>query len=161
MQSGAETDDMEYFASDSFVYHCMLLGLDADDILQVIVRKRLIVKKEGTNHTYETMLQDEGTIRWLHDIEGYSQVSLGTMYNVSYITIRKLLNGDYAAKIAFNEKRGDIIRDYLDGVPTKELMFMYDVSESSLYRVLKDVKKRSKTKSGLYESMASEKGLYE
>ncbi len=42
MRSGVMDKDIDYFASDTFVCHCSLLGLNADDILQAIVQRKLM-----------------------------------------------------------------------------------------------------------------------
>ncbi len=143
MKSAGDENDFDYFASDEFNYHCILLGLDADDILQTIVRKRLVLKKVKTSHSLKTIAAEEDCIRWLHEVEGFSYRVLGEMYNVSHRTIGKLLKGVYSPKIAFKGKQEEIIQDYLYGVPINVLASLYEVSETSIYRALKGVDKRN------------------
>lgn len=161
MQSAGDENDLDYFGSSAFSYHCMLIGLDADDILQTIVRKRLLSKKVTTHHNYKTIVDEEDKIRWMYEMEGVSQGALAEMYNVSPPTIRKLLSGAYAPKIAFNGLQDQIIEDYLFGIPTKELMHMYNLSETSLYRALENTPKiHSRGRPSRTVSLEDETPLY-
>ncbi len=136
MKSAAEDNDLDYFGSNAFKYHCILLGLDNELILETIVKKRLLRPKPKTNYSYKTVAQAEDRIRWLHDIEGLSHVAIGEIYNVSHRTIRKVLEGFYAPKIAFKGKQQEIIQDYSYGVPVREISKLYGLSESNVYRAL-------------------------
>ncbi len=144
MKSAGDENDLDYFGSNAFTYHCMLLGLDDEEILETIVRKRLLSKKITTRHNYKTITEDEDKIRWLYEVEGVSQRVIAEMYNVSCPTIRKLLYGGYSPKIAFNGQQEEIIADYMCGVPTPQLLKLYNLSETSLYRALEGIPKTHK-----------------
>jgi len=141
MQSAADLNDMLYFTGHAFKYHCFLLGLDADTMLEMIVRKKLLAKEVTKRYTYQTILEEEDNIINQHELEGIPIDVLATMYNVGSGTIRKILNGTYAPVIAFNGQQFSIVKDYLAGKTKEQLMEDYNMAESTIYRALQGVDK--------------------
>ncbi len=89
MHSGAMEKDRDYFASENFEYHCALLGLDADEILEQIVRKNLLAK---CNNKITGLKKYKDVIKFQFNIEGYSYRELSIKYGVSTRTIGRLIN---------------------------------------------------------------------
>jgi len=141
MDSAAREQDLEYFASKTFAYHCYLLGLDSLELLEIIISKSLIKNRIRTNYNYKTINQESETIKKLYD-EGESKNSLALRYNVSTQIIDKVLDGDYRPLIPFNGKLDDIIRDYEAGYSIGQLVMKYKLSTTTIYRAIATANKK-------------------
>ncbi len=87
MQSAASSKDADYFGSENFTYHCAILGLDAEDMLEKIARKKLL---EQNVYKIDAIKKYKDVIKFQHQVEGYSYAELGIKYNVCTKTIRNL-----------------------------------------------------------------------
>lgn len=146
MKSAGDENDLEYFASPSFTYHCTVLGLDDEAILESIVRKSLLTPAMKSRHNYQTIVDEYDEIIRLYVEEGLSQKDLATMYNISAPTMRKVLKGTFTPRIAFNGKQNDIINDYLYGISVTELASLYNLKRTNIYKAIEGVPKRSRRK---------------
>ncbi len=138
MKLSARDGDESYFLGHIFKYHCYLLGLDSDDLLEVIVSKGLgktpilINTTKGVGH-----LRDE--VRERYATGDYTQASLAKDYGVSQQAIHKMVEG---IKSAYRSKRPDsfaqdIINERAAGTTIKRIARKFKVDNARVVSILK------------------------
>lgn len=143
IRSAFEEKDLEYFLGDTFKYHCYLAGLDSDMIVETIVKKKLIEKKRKSVYIRRNSQAVRDDIIYKHEIEGLTAAELAEEYDISYKTVKKLLNPLYSPMVNYKGQRENIIKDYLDGMKIKAMEQKYEMSDSSIYRALKGISNRT------------------
>ncbi len=136
----AATDgDSDYFLGHKFKYHCYLLGVDHEDLLEVIVRKglssRSIRRKSRPNGIL--VLRDE--IREKYSSGNYTQEMLSKEYATSQQNISLCVKG---IKSTYRINKSptltqDIITDRLQGHTIKVIARKFKVDNAKVVAILK------------------------
>jgi hypothetical protein len=94
MISAADNNDLEYFSSKAFEYHCMLLGIDHESILECIVRKQLIIAKKipKSRGDSKKVREDRDEIAYRYDLGDVTLNELANDYGVCTKFIRTLID---------------------------------------------------------------------
>ncbi len=93
MKKSASDGAEHYFLGHMFEYHCYLLGLDYEDLLEIIVSKGLIKRKNTLKiiETYTEELKDE--IRSKYSSGEYTQRMLCDEYNIGDFHLKTMVKG--------------------------------------------------------------------
>lgn len=148
MQQSAIDRDEEYFLGHKFKYHCYLLGLDSEDLLEMIIEKGLNKKKVIRKTRYEGVdnfaIHDE--IRNNYSKGACSQADLAREYNLSALSISKIVHG-MQNKGRLNKSATlteDVITERLKGTTIKRIARKFHVGDARVVAILKPLGMTSK-----------------
>lgn len=138
INNAASAGHGEYFAGHKFKYHCYLLGIDHEDLLQSMLLKKLGGAPLKRKRNFQLIQDLGGEIREKYKTGRYTQQTLAEMYVVRVGDVAKLLKD---LKVGYGRDRpphfkDDVIALRRSGATMKQVSRHFHVRNEEIRAIL-------------------------
>ncbi len=139
MKQSATDGSEEYFLGHQFKYHCYLLGLDAEDLLESIVKRGLGKKAIKRKEVVQMVTEFSDEIRECYTKGRHTQKQLATQFDTSQQNISHIVKGLPRRPRTFLSPtfEQDVIAARLEGGTIKRIARAFKVDNAKIVAILR------------------------